>query len=517
MSLKSEKKNYYLLKTLAEEIRLYEIVSFDVFDTALLRTVLFPQDIFKILASWVNDNFQIVDFQYIRSNTEQEIRNQTEQDEITLDDIYNSIQEKYPLLDTQRIKEKEIEIELNNSLANPLIYELYRIACQEKKIIWFISDMYLSTDIIKHMLQSNGYNKYDELFVSSAFGKCKHDGALYREIINTKGTSIDTKKWLHLGDNWDSDVMIPRGLGLTAAYMRSPRDWYFWEREEAHKRQEELTGKILPWEKWDDSLSFSQKKAQEINNEYTTWKTPQGDDIIQVNDVSIMFNMAEEKVDNIKEFFIRLLKRQLNFKAFWALKHVSFSVKHGEKLGLIGLNGSGKSTLLKVISGVLKPTEGSVRVVGNIAPLIELGAGFDVELSAKENVYLNGAILGYSREQMSTLYDSIIDFAELKDFENVAIKNFSSGMIARLGFAVATCQKPDILIIDEILAVGDFEFQKKCHKRMQELTESGTTVLFVSHSASDIINMCDRAIWLEHGKVIQQGEAQYIVEKYLNK
>lgn len=173
--------------------------------------------------------------------------------------------------------------------------------------------------------------------------------------------------------------------------------------------------------------------------------------------------------------------------------------------------------MLKVISGVLKPTEGSVKVYGNIAPLIELGAGFDVELSAKENVYLNGAILGYSREEMSSMYDSIIEFAELKEFENVAIKNFSSGMIARLGFAIATCQKPDILIIDEILAVGDFEFQKKCHKRMQALTDSGTTVLFVSHSAGDIIDMCDRAIWLDHGHVVQQGEAQYIVEKYLNK
>lgn len=516
MSLKSEKKNYYLLETLIKEIETYEIISFDIFDTAILRTVLFPQDIFKLLARWVANTFNISDFQYIRSNTEQEIRNQANTDEITLDDIYIAIHNKLPSIDAELVKQKEIELELENSLANPLILELYKAALSKQKVIWFISDMYLPDHIIKQILGKNGFDKYDGLFVSSNYGKCKHDGALYREILNISQTEIDVKTWLHLGDNWDSDVMIPRGLGITAAYMRSPRDWYLWERDEEHKRQEELAGEVLPWEKWDDSLTFSLQKAKEINNEYTIWTAPQDNNVIQVNDVSIMFNMAEEKVDNLKEFCIRFLKRQLNFKAFWALKHVSFTVRHGEKLGLIGLNGSGKSTLLKVISGVLKPTEGTVRVVGNIAPLIELGAGFDMELSAKENIYLNGAILGYSRAQMSSMYDAIIDFAELKDFENVAIKNFSSGMIARLGFSIATCQKPDILIIDEILAVGDFEFQKKCHKRMQELTESGTTVLFVSHSAADIIKMCDRAIWLEHGKVIQQGEAQYIVEKYLN-
>ena len=517
MSTKSQKKNFYLIETLKKEIELYDFISFDIFDTAILRNVLFPQDIFKIWAQYVQDKYQFTDFQYVRISAEQEARTQSDEDEITLDEIYNVIQNKYPELDVEDLKEKEIQIELENAAANPLIRELYLHAKEHGKTIFFISDMYLPHNIVDRMLRQTGFSDFDALYVSSQDKKCKYNGKLYKEIIAAMPASADVKSWLHMGDNWDSDVMIPRSLGITAAYIRSPRDWVFWDRDEEHKRQEEEAGNVLPWDRLDDSLDFSIQTAKKINQEYTFGKKILSEDAIQVNDVSIMFNMAEEKIDNIKEFCIRFVKRQLNFKAFWALKHVSFSVKRGEKIGLIGLNGSGKSTMLKVISGVLKPTEGSVKVYGNIAPLIELGAGFDVELSAKENVYLNGAILGYSREEMSSMYDSIIEFAELKEFENVAIKNFSSGMIARLGFAIATCQKPDILIIDEILAVGDFEFQKKCHKRMQALTDSGTTVLFVSHSAGDIIDMCDRAIWLDHGHVVQQGDAQYIVEKYLNK
>ena len=203
------------------------------------------------------------------------------------------------------------------------------------------------------------------------------------------------------------------------------------------------------------------------------------------------------------------------FKEFWALRNISFDVHKGEKVGLIGLNGSGKSTTLKIVSGVLKATEGKVWVKGSVAPLIELGAGFDEKLSARENIYLNGAILGYSRKQMDEVYDSIIDFSELKEFEDVAIKNYSSGMVARLGFAIATSHVPDVLIIDEILSVGDFEFQKKCHRRMQELTGMGATVLFVSHSSGDIISMCDRAIWLDHGQLIDEGEAEFVIGKYI--
>lgn len=515
MSAKSRKKNYYLLQTLHEEIVNFDIISFDIFDTAILRKVLFPQDIFKLLSQWVYQEFNIVDFNYIRQNTEQEVRNMSKFDEITIREIYESIQSKYPSLDVNCIMRKEIELEFENSVRNPFIYKLYQFAVKQGKTIWFISDMYLPCETIVQILKNTGYYHYSDLYLSSTAKICKYNGGLYKKII--EDNEIDPKKWLHIGDNWNSDITIPQNLGITTAYVKSPRDWFFSERDEQHRRQEEALGSIIPWEKFDDSLLFSIQKAYEINNEYTKYQILYTDEIIKVNSVSIMFNIADEKVDNIKEYCIRLLKGQLNFKAFWALKQINFTVRRGEKVGLIGLNGSGKSTLLKVISGVLKPTTGTVEAQGTIAPLIELGAGFDIELSARENIFLNGAILGYSRAEMNVMYDSIIDFSELKEFENVAIKNFSSGMIARLGFAIATCQKPDILIIDEILAVGDFEFQKKCLKRMHELTEAGTTVLFVSHSASDIVNMCDRAIWLEHGKVIQDGDAQYIVEKYLNK
>lgn len=515
MSLKSTKKNYYLKKTFFSEFDHYDVISFDIFDTLLLRDLLYPQDIFKILSEWAHENMGIIDFRYIRSNMEQELHAKNPDKEITLMEIYNGIHEKYCDYDIQQLMDKEIEIEYNYSRINPFIKEVYDAAVVAGKTIWLISDMYLPKNVISGILEQNGISEYHKLYVSSECQKAKYTGSLYKEILEE--TNVSPSSWLHIGDNWDSDVAIPRSMGITAAYVRSPRDWFFYERSEKHRKAEEEAGEALPWDNIDESIDFSIELGKKINAEYTESEMDLNDIIVDVNDVSIMFNMADEKVDNIKEYCIRFIKRQLNFKAFWALKHVTFSVRKGEKIGLIGRNGSGKSTMLKVISGVLKATEGKVTVHGNIAPLIELGAGFDSELSAKENIYLNGAILGYDRDEMSALYDSIIEFAELKDFENVAIKNFSSGMIARLGFAIATCHKPDILIIDEILAVGDFEFQKKCHKRMQELTDAGTTVLFVSHSASDIIEMCDRAVWLDHGNVIQQGEAQYIVEKYLNK
>lgn len=240
------------------------------------------------------------------------------------------------------------------------------------------------------------------------------------------------------------------------------------------------------------------------------------DTAIKVDNVSMLFNLSVEKVDSLKEFTIKFLQKKLRYEEFWALRDVNFEVKKGERIGIVGLNGSGKSTLLKIISGVMKPTKGKVTVEGTIAPLIELGAGFDADLSAKENVYLNGAILGYSDKEIDEKYNSIIEFAELQDFENVAIKNFSSGMIARLGFAIATCRTPDILIVDEILSVGDFEFQEKCRKRMKEMTDNGTTILFVSHSAEQVIDICEKAIWLKKGKIVAMGNATEVVNKYEN-
>lgn len=240
------------------------------------------------------------------------------------------------------------------------------------------------------------------------------------------------------------------------------------------------------------------------------------DVIIRAEHIFMMFNMANEKVDNLKEYMIRLFKGNLMFQKFWALRDVSFTIHRGEKVGLIGLNGSGKSTMLKIVSGVIKPTKGKINVTGTIAPMIELGAGFDMELSARENVFLNGAILGYGRKEMEKHYDEIISFAELTEFQDMAIKNFSSGMVARLGFAIATCHVPDILAIDEVLAVGDFEFQKKCQRKMAELTEKGTTVLFVSHSEKDITSLCDRVIWLSHGHLVADGPTNIILKRYMN-
>lgn len=223
--------------------------------------------------------------------------------------------------------------------------------------------------------------------------------------------------------------------------------------------------------------------------------------IIEVKNVSMRFNLATEKTDTIKEYFVKLLKGQLMFNEFYALKDVSLTVNRGEAVALIGANGSGKSTLLKCIAGVLYPTTGSIEVRGSIAPLIELGAGFDPDLTARENIYLNGAVLGHDRKFMDAHFKSIVDFAELWDFIDVPVKNFSSGMVARLGFAIATEVSADILVVDEILAVGDFRFQQKCKERMANMMTSGTTLLFVSHSEEQVKELCQKAVWLEHGTV----------------
>lgn len=240
------------------------------------------------------------------------------------------------------------------------------------------------------------------------------------------------------------------------------------------------------------------------------------DTAIKVDGVSMLFNLSSEKIDSIKEYFIKIARRELHYQEFWALKDISFSLGKGESLGIIGLNGSGKSTLLKIISGILKPTKGSVETIGSIAPLIELGAGFDADLSARENIYLNGAILGYNREYMEERFDDIIAFAELQDFVDTAIKNYSSGMVARLGFAIATMNIPDILIIDEILAVGDYKFQEKSFQRMQEMIQSGATVVFVSHSIEQVKQICRKTLWLERGEMKAFGAAEEICAAYVS-
>ena len=217
-----------------------------------------------------------------------------------------------------------------------------------------------------------------------------------------------------------------------------------------------------------------------------------------------------------KEYVIKSIKKQVSFEEFWALKDVSFEVLKGDSLGLIGLNGSGKSTMLKTIAGVLKPTEGSVTVNGIVAPLIELGAGFDFDLTAKENIYLNGAILGHSREVMDQHYEDIVEFSELRDFMDVPVKNYSSGMVSRLAFAIATIGTPDILIVDEVLSVGDFRFQQKCEQRIHNMKEKGTTILFVSHSIDQVKSICNKIVWLEKGRVKRFGDVESICEEYRN-
>ena len=237
---------------------------------------------------------------------------------------------------------------------------------------------------------------------------------------------------------------------------------------------------------------------------------------IEVKNVSMKFNMSKEKIDSIKEYFVKLVKGKLLYTEFYALTDISFEIKKGEVFGIVGLNGSGKSTLLKVISGILKPSTGSAVVHGSISPLIELGSGFDPNLTARENIYLNGYVLGYTKAYIDKNFNSIVEFSELEGFLDVPIKNFSSGMVARLGFAIATIVKPDILIVDEILAVGDYKFQEKCEKRIQDMMSGGTTVIIVSHSITQIERLCTRVLWLEKGKMKMIGETTNVCNAYKN-
>ena len=236
--------------------------------------------------------------------------------------------------------------------------------------------------------------------------------------------------------------------------------------------------------------------------------------MIKAENISMRYLMNTDRIQSMKEYVVKFLKREIKYKEFWALKDVSFDVRKGEVLGIIGHNGAGKSTLLKVISGILKPTEGTLQVNGTIVPMLELGSGFDFELSGRENIFLNGAILGYSEKFLQDKYDEIVAFSELGEFIEAPLRSYSSGMVMRLAFSIATVVNPDILIADEILAVGDAAFQEKSKKRMLELMGGGTTVLFVSHSLEQIREMCDRVLWLDHGRMRLCGDAQSVCDAY---
>ena len=244
--------------------------------------------------------------------------------------------------------------------------------------------------------------------------------------------------------------------------------------------------------------------------------------MIELENISMRFNLGIEKDFSIKQAFVNFFsfkkrKKDKKNETFWALSDVSLKVKKGEVVGLIGSNGAGKSTLLKVVSGVMKPTKGKVTVNGDISPMIELGAGFDMNLTARENIYLNGAILGYSKKFLIEKFDEIVEFSELRDFLDVPVKNFSSGMIAKLAFSIATIVNPQILIVDEILSVGDIQFQEKSKNKMMEMITGGTTVLYVSHSIDSIKSLCTKVVWLEHGKIIKMGDPKEICDEYIKK
>jgi len=238
--------------------------------------------------------------------------------------------------------------------------------------------------------------------------------------------------------------------------------------------------------------------------------------MIKAEHVTVTYRMANDKIHSIKEYLVALLKHKLKYEEFLALSDVSFEIKKGEVVGIIGNNGAGKSTLLKVISGILTPSQGAVELKGNVVPMLELGSGFDFDLTGRENIFLNGAILGYSEAFLKSKYDEIVAFSELGDFINHPVRNYSSGMVMRLAFSIASMVDPDILIVDEILAVGDAAFQEKSYARMMEMMSHGTTVLLVSHNIDQIRRLCDRVIWLDHGKVVDIGDTNELCDRYSN-
>ena len=238
------------------------------------------------------------------------------------------------------------------------------------------------------------------------------------------------------------------------------------------------------------------------------------EEVLRLTGVGMKFNLSKEKVDNLKEYAIKLVKHKLRYQEFWALKDISFAAEQGDRIGVLGLNGAGKSTLMKVVAGVFRPTEGTVKKTGLIAPLIELGAGFDMQYTGAENIYLNGAVLGYSHEFMEERFEEIVQFSELKDFIDVPLRNYSSGMRARLGFSIATAVSPDILILDEVLSVGDAKFKKKSEKRLFEMMDKGVTVLFVSHNLEQVKRVCNKAMILDHGRMLEFSDMETVTAHY---
>ena len=344
------------------------------------------------------------------------------------------------------------------------------------------------------------------------------------EFINSHQYTTDDEGKFEVSFDSYNDLKIELIFEGSDEYEKTELTTFFLkESEEEKKRIEEEEKKRIEEEEEEEKALKRQrnkerkaKLLEEYNNNQNYLQTTGDDNVaIELRNVSLSFKIGNDKIDNLKEYVIRTLKRNKEKKTiFKATDDVSFKIYKGEKVGLIGYNGAGKSTLLKIISGVYSPDEGDVIINGNIAPLLSLGAGFDKNYSGRENIFLNGAILGYDEKFLKEKYDEILEFSELGDFINLAVKNYSSGMLSKLGFSIATIVDPDILILDEVLGVGDITFKKKSKEKLKSLMESNTTVLLVSHSISEIRSICDKAIWIEKGKVREIGEVNYICDKY---
>ena len=351
------------------------------------------------------------------------------------------------------------------------------------------------------------------------------------ELINSKPYKTDDEGKFEVVFESEDDLKIELIYEGSEEYEKTDLTTFFLmeseeekEKIEEEKKQKENEAKKLAEEKEkeEEALRIEQEKErkekllEEYNNNQNYLQTTSDDNIaIELRNVSLSFKIGNDKIDNLKEYVIRTLKRNKEKKTiFKATDNVSFKIYKGEKVGLIGYNGAGKSTLLKIISGVYSPDEGDVIINGNIAPLLSLGAGFDKNYSGRENIFLNGAILGYDEKFLKEKYDEILEFSELGEFINLAVKNYSSGMLSKLGFSIATIVDPDILILDEVLGVGDITFRKKSEEKLKSLMESNTTVLLVSHSIKEVRSICDKAIWIENGKVREIGEVNYICDKY---
>ena len=370
----------------------------------------------------------------------------------------------------------------------------------------------------------------DEAALSNQNIKCntyKLDG----EFINSHQYTTDDEGKFEVSFDSENDLKIELIFEGSEEYEKTEITTFFLKESEEEKKrieeeekQKELEEKRLAEEKEKEEKALKRqqnkerkaKLLEEYNNNQNYLQTTSDDNVaIELRNVSLSFKIGNDKIDNLKEYVIRTLKRNKEKKTiFKATDDVSFKIYKGEKVGLIGYNGAGKSTLLKIISGVYSPDEGDVIINGNIAPLLSLGAGFDKNYSGRENIFLNGAILGYDEKFLKEKYDEILEFSELGDFINLAVKNYSSGMLSKLGFSIATIVDPDILILDEVLGVGDITFRKKSKEKLKSLMESNTTVLLVSHSIPEIRSICDKAIWIEKGKVREIGEVNYICDKY---